>query len=55
VLEGKIDPNLKYYAAKTLEREMLPILTSLYGPPDLQQAHLEKREKLLQVVRKMPS
>lgn len=55
VLEGKIDPNLKYYAAKALQREMLPILNSLYAKPEQQQAHLEKREKLLQVVRKMPS
>jgi uncharacterized protein YfeS len=55
VLEGKIDANLKYYAAKALQREMLPILNSLYAKPDQQQAHLEKREKLLQVLRKMPS
>jgi uncharacterized protein YfeS len=55
VLEGKIDPNLKYYAAKALQREMLPILNGLYAQPDQQQAHLEKRKKLLQVVRKMPS
>lgn len=55
VLEGKIDPNLKYYAAKALEREMLPIMNILYGQSDQQQAHLEKREKLLQVVRKMPT
>jgi uncharacterized protein YfeS len=55
VLEGKIDPSLKYYATKALEREMLPILTSLYGQSNQEQAHLEKREKLLQVVRKMPS
>ena len=55
VLEGKIDPNLKYYAAKALQREMLPILNGLYAQPEQQQTHLEKREKLLQVVRKMPS
>jgi uncharacterized protein YfeS len=55
VLGGKIDPNLKYYAAKAIQREMLPILNSLYAQPDQQQAHLEKREKLLQTVRKMPS
>jgi uncharacterized protein YfeS len=55
VLEGKIDPNLKYYAAKALQREMLPILNNLYAQPDQQQAHLEKRKKLLEVVRKIPS
>jgi uncharacterized protein YfeS len=55
VLEGKIDPNLKYYAAKTLQREMLPILNNLYAKPDQQQAHKEKLTKLLQVLTKMPS
>ena len=55
VLGGKIDPNLKYYAAKALQREMLPILNGLYAQPDQQQAHLEKRKKLLETVRKMPS
>jgi uncharacterized protein YfeS len=55
VLEGKIDPNLKYYAAKALQREMLPVLNNLYPQPDQQHAQLEKRKKLLQVVRQMPS
>lgn len=55
VLEGKIDANLKYYAAKALQREMLPILNNLYAKPDQQQSHKEKLTKLLQVLRKMPS
>ena len=55
VLEGKIEPNLKYYAAKALQREMLPILNNLYAQPDQQQAHKEKLTKLLETVRKMPS
>jgi uncharacterized protein YfeS len=55
VLEGKIDPRLKYYVTKTLEREMLNMLTRQFGQPEQQQGHSEKMIKLLQVVRKMPS
>lgn len=55
VLEGKIDPKLKYYVTKSLEREMLAILTRQFGHPDQQQAHNQKMAKLLQVVKKMPS
>ncbi len=55
VLEGKIDPKLKYYITKTLQREMLAVLTRQFGRPDQQQAHNEKMKKLLYVVSKMPS
>ena len=55
VLEGKVDPKLKYYVTKALEREMLTILTGQFGKPDQQQAHNEKITKLLKVVKKMPS
>jgi uncharacterized protein YfeS len=55
VLEGKIDPDLKYYVTKALQREMLPILTRQFGQQDQVQAHNEKVIKLLQVVKKMPS
>jgi uncharacterized protein YfeS len=54
VLEGRIDPQLKYYATKALEREMLTILTSQFGRPDQLKEHQEKMAKLLQVVQKMP-
>jgi uncharacterized protein YfeS len=55
VLEGRIDPTLKYYVTKSLKREMLGILTCQFGKADQQQAHNQKMAKLLQVVKKMPS
>jgi uncharacterized protein YfeS len=55
VLEGKIDPKLKYYATRSLQREMLDILTRQFGKADQQHAHNQKMTKLLQVVKKMPS
>jgi uncharacterized protein YfeS len=54
VMEGKADPALRNYAAKTIQREMLPIITRQFGQPDQVTAHNEKMNKLLQVVQKMP-
>lgn len=53
-MEGKVDPTLKNYAAKTIQREMLPIITRQFGQPDQVKAHNDKMNKLLQVVQKMP-
>jgi uncharacterized protein YfeS len=50
VLEGKIDPELKYAATSTLQRELLPVMTSQYGSPGQQQQHIEKMKKLLSVL-----
>ena len=50
VLEGKIDAELKYDATRTLQRELLPVLTSQYGGPADQQQHIEKMKKLLSVL-----
>jgi uncharacterized protein YfeS len=55
VIEGKVDPNIKDYAAKTIQREMLPIITRQFGQPDQVKAHDDKMNKLLQVVKKMPT
>lgn len=52
VLEGRVDPSLKHFAEKALQREMLPILTRQY-PADAQKSHKEKCSKLLSVVLKM--
>jgi uncharacterized protein YfeS len=49
-LEGKIDAELKYDAARTLQRELLPVLASQYGSPADQQQHIEKMKKLLAVL-----
>lgn len=55
VMEGKIDPTLKNHAAKTIQREMLPIITRQFGQPDQVKAHNDKMNKLLQVIKKMPT
>lgn len=55
VMEGKIDPAIKNYVTKTIRREMLPVITRQFGLPDQVKAHNEKINKLLQVVRKMPT
>jgi len=55
VMEGKVDPTLKNYAAKTIQREMLPIITRQFAQPDQVKAHNEKMNKLLQLVKKMPN
>ena len=52
VLEGIIDPALKHFAEKAIQREMLPLLTRQY-PLDAQKAHREKCLKLLSVLSKM--
>jgi uncharacterized protein YfeS len=52
VLEGKVDPELKYFAEKALQREMLPLLTRQYRE-DYQKSHKEICMKLLSVVSKM--
>ena len=54
-MEGQIDPSIKNYVAKTIQREMLPIITRQFGQPDQVKAHNDKMNKLLQVVRKMPA
>lgn len=55
VIEGKIDPALKNYVAKTIQRESLPIITRQFGQPDQAKAHNDKMNKLLLVVQKMPT
>ena len=55
VIEGKVDLALKNYVAKTIQREMLAIITRQYGQPDQVKAHNDKMNKLLQVVQKMPT
>ena len=52
VLEGKVDPSLKLFTEKALQREMLSLLTRQY-PLDAQKAHKEKCLKLLSVLSKM--
>ncbi len=51
-LEGKIDPVLKHFAEKTLQREMLPLLTRQYRS-DYQKMHKEICAKLSSVLSKM--
>jgi len=55
VIEGKVDSNIKYYASKAIQREMLPTITRQLGQPDQVKAHNDKMNKLLQVVEKMPT
>jgi uncharacterized protein YfeS len=55
VIEGKVDPNIKYYAGKAIQREMLPIITGQFGQLDQVKAHNDKMNKLLQVVNKLPT
>jgi uncharacterized protein YfeS len=55
VIEGKVDLTIKNYVAKTIQREMLPIITRQFGQPDQVKAHNDKMNKLLQVVKKMPT
>ena len=55
VLEGKIDAELKYDATRTLQRELLPVMTSQYGSPADQQQHIEKMKKLLSVLSRDPA
>ncbi len=55
VIEGKVDPTLKNYVATTIQREMLPIITRQFGQPDQVKVRNVKMNKLLQVVRKMPT
>lgn len=50
VMEGSLDPKLKYYAGKTLQREMLPVITGHWGDRAQQAAHVEKLKKMLAVV-----
>jgi len=54
-LEGKLDPILRQYAQKALQREMLPIITRQFGDASQQNAHNKKFTKMLQVVMKIPS
>lgn len=53
VMEGRLDPNLKYYVTRALQREMLPIVTRNYGDASQQQAYNDKMKKLLYVVDQM--
>jgi uncharacterized protein YfeS len=55
VLEGKIDPSLKDYVTKALQREMLPILTRQFGQPDQVKGHNTEIKKMLAVVNQMPT
>jgi len=55
VMEGKIHPTLKYYAEKTLRREMLPVVTRQFGQPDQVKAHNDKTNKMLKLINKMPT
>lgn len=55
VMEGKIDPELKYNATRTLQRELLPVVTSQYGSPANQRQHIEKMKKLLSVLSRDPA
>ena len=55
VLEGKVDPQMKYFAGKALQRETLPLLIRQFGKADQQAAHNAKMHKLLYVVQKMPT
>jgi uncharacterized protein YfeS len=52
VIEGKVDPSLKHFTEKALQRELLPLLTRQY-PLDAQKSHNEKCLKLLSVISKM--
>jgi uncharacterized protein YfeS len=54
VLEGRIDPTLKYYVTKALEREMLHIITRQFGQPVQAKGRHAELNKLLAVVNKMP-
>lgn len=54
VLEGEVDPQLKYFVMITLQRELLPVVTRHYGNPEQQKAHNARLLKLLSVVEKMP-
>jgi uncharacterized protein YfeS len=49
-LEGKIDTLLEYDVTRTLQRELLPVLTSQYGSQDQQQQHIAIMKKLLAVL-----
>ena len=53
VMEGRVDPRLKYYVQKALEREMLPMITRNFGNADQQKAHDGKIGKMLFVVNHM--
>lgn len=55
VIEGKIDPELKYDATMTLQRELLPVVIREYGSPADQQQHIEKMKKLLSVLSRDPA
>jgi len=50
VLEGKLDPKLKYYTIRTLQREMLPIFGRSFGNADQQKTHIGKLKKMLAVI-----
>jgi len=50
VIEGRIDPKLKYYVQRALQREMLQVITRQFGRADQQKAHEDKMRKMLFVV-----
>jgi uncharacterized protein YfeS len=50
VLEGKIEPKLRYYVTKALQREMLMVVTRHFGDASQQKAHNDKMRKMLYVV-----
>ena len=50
VMEGKIDPKLKRYAAIALRREMLLLITRQFGQPDQIKSHNDKSKKMLSVL-----
>ena len=54
VMEGKVDPALKDFALKTIQRELLPVIKYEFGNADQAKAHNGKVNKLLEIVRKMP-
>jgi uncharacterized protein YfeS len=53
VMEGRLDPKLKYYVTKTLQREQLAVITRNFGDGSQQKAHSDKMRKMLFVVGQM--
>ena len=53
VMEGALDPKLKYYVTKALQREQLTAVTRNFGDASAQKAHGDKMRKMLFVVNQL--
>ena len=53
VMEGALDPKLKYYVTKALQREQLTVVTRNFGDASAQKAHGDKMRKMLFVVNQL--